>query len=198
MKPLIHGPEKHVTLKDKRQWKSSSLWWRNVCFLTLDNKGGGAPLLFARWGKRNVSYLSKANKNGSVLGDMLVWDKLPLTPWIFQVTFNWKWTIQFSGGSLLPFPLPASPTRHPQWVCLVREKKTKQVSGCFFWWNCLSIMVLLTRRIHQSRRLAFSEPEHPDLLMEMCQYEGGSWPALCCRTTQWLTRRQWRNIQSHK
>lgn len=81
------------------------------------------PLLFARWGKRNVSYISKANKNGSVLGDMLVWDKLPLTPWIFQVTFNWKWTIQFSGGSLLPFPLPASPTRHPQWLCLVRKKK---------------------------------------------------------------------------
>lgn len=130
MKPLIHGPEKHVTLKDKRQWKSSSLWWRNVFFFNTGQQGGRggrgeSPLLFARWGKRNVSYISKANKNGSVFGDMLVWDKLPLTPWIFQVTFNWKWTIQFSSGSLLPFPLPASPTRHPQWVCLVRKKKKK-------------------------------------------------------------------------
>lgn len=43
---------------------------------------------------------------------------------------------------------------------------------------------ILTKRIHQSRRLAFSEPEHPDLLMEMYQYEGGSRPALRCRTTR--------------
>lgn len=81
------------------------------------------------WEKRNVFYISKANKNGSVPGDMLVWDKLPLTPMDFSGHIQLEMDYSIFRREPLPFPLSASPTRCSLSVRLIKKNQT--VSGCF-------------------------------------------------------------------
>lgn len=109
---------------------SSTAEGETSVFLTLDDRKKTLRSYLqdeAWWEKRNVSYISKANKNGSVPGDMLVWDKLPLTLMDFSGHIQLEMDYSIFRREPLPFPLPASPRRHPLWVRLVR--KTQQSQG---------------------------------------------------------------------
>lgn len=82
-------------------------WRRNVCFFNPGWRGKkpSTPICKMRHDERKGMFLIYQKRIKMALSPGTCWSETNChwPSWIFQVTFNWKWTIQFSGGSLCRF-----------------------------------------------------------------------------------------------